>query len=372
MAGHKERGNKMKKRMTLGLLVMLMILTVALVGCTKKAEPKEAVKTAATNASKMTSYALATKLKVNELSFTSADGKALNDAQSAQVASLLKNAELNVTGVYQGDPMQTELTLELKLSGDMAMTFTVPMVMTQDVLYVKIPQIPMLGLPDTLVGKFLKLDLKELAEKEGQEYKPLSPATTQQLTQDLSTAVLDKYDQTKYFKDVDTKDAALPEGVDAKQVVQFAVTNDNAKEAVTIFVKQALPAVLDVLSKEEYRTALNLTQADIDDMKKDLQSEDSQNEFTKTVNELDQYLTLNQFHINTAINKDDFPVYQQMVMDAVFSDPETKENVKLSLDGSSQYSKINEKQTFAIGIPADADVVTMDELQQQMGSMYGN
>lgn len=361
----------MKKRMTLGLLVMLMILTVALVGCTKKAEPKEAVKAATTNAAKMTSYAIATKLKVNELSFTTADGKATTDAQSAQIASLLKNAEFNVTGVYQGDPMQTELNMELKLSGDMAMTFTVPMVMTQEVLYVKIPQIPMLALPDTLVGKFLKLDLKELAAQQGQEYKPLSPATTQQLTQDLSNAILDKYDQAKYFKDVDTKDAALPEGVDAKQVVQFAVTNDNAKEAVTIFVKQALPAVLDVLSKEEYRNALNIKQTDIDEMKKELQSEDSQNSFSKSVNELDKYLTLNQFHINTAINKDDFPVYQQMVMDAVFSDPDTKQNVKLSLDGSSQYSKINEKQTFAIGIPADADVVTMDEFQKQVGSMYG-
>lgn len=361
-----ERGNNMNKRLTGSLLAILLVFTLALVGCTKKEEPKTAVKAAVTNAAQMTSYAMTTQFKITNLAFTSADGAASTDPTNAQIANTLKNAQISMTGAYQSNPMQTEMTMNVNLS-DGAINIKVPMVMTQDTLYVKIPQIPMLPLPETIVGKFLKLDMKELAEMEGQEYKPLSVQTSQKLSQELSSAVLDKYDQAKYFKDVDKKDAALPEGVDAKQVVQFAVTNENAKEAVTIFVKQALPAVLDVLSKEEYRSALNITQSDIDEVKKSLQSEDSQNEFTKSVNELDKYMTLNQFHVNTAINDDNFPVYQQMVMDAVFANPDTKENVKVALEGSSQYSKINEKQAFTLGIPTGADVVTMDQLQKEMG-----
>lgn len=361
-----ERGNNMNKRLTGSLLAILLVFTLALVGCTKKEEPKAAVKAAATNAAQMTSYAMTSQFKITNLAFTTADGKASTDPTTAQIANTLKNAQVSVTGMYQSNPMQTEMTMNLNLS-DGAINIKLPMIMTQETMYVKIPQIPMLPLPETVVGKFLKLDLKELAEMEGQEYKPLSVETSQKLSQELSSAVLDKYDQAKYFKDVDKKDAALPEGVDAKQVVQFAVTNENAKEAVTIFVKQALPAVLDVLSKEEYRSALNITQSDLDEVKKSLQSEDSQNEFTKTVNEMDKYMTLNQFHVDTAINDDNFPVYQKMVMDAVFANPDTKENVKVALEGSSQYSKINEKQTFSLGIPTGDDVVTMDQLQQEMG-----
>lgn len=357
----------MNKKMTGSLLALLLVFTLTLVGCTKTAEPKEAVKTATANAAKMTSYTMTSQFKINDLAITSADGAA--SSESAQIANTLKNAELTLNGVYQADPMQTEMTMNLKLAGG-SMNFEVPIVLTQETMYVKIPQIPMLPLSQNVVGKFLKLDLKELAQMQGEEYTPISADTSQKLAQELSGAVLDKYDQAKYFKDIKPADAGLPDGVDAKQVVQFAVTNDNAKEAVTIFVKQALPAVLDVLSKEEYRSALNLTQEDIDQAKKEIQSEDSQSEFSKTVNELDKYLTLNQFNINTAINDKDFPVYQKMVMDAVFSDPETKQNVKLALEGSGQYSKINEKQTFAIGIPADADVITMDQLQQEMGSSY--
>ncbi len=360
------RGIIMNKKMTGSLLALLLVFTIALVGCTKKEEPKEAVKAATTAAAQMTSYTMSTQFKITDLAISSADGAAATDSTNAQIINALKNAEITANGVYQADPMQTEMTINLKLGGG-TMNFEVPIVMTQDTMYVKIPQIPMLPLPQTTVGKFLKLDLKELAQQQGQDYKPLSPATSQKLAQELSSAILDKYDQATYFKDIKPADASLPEGVDAKQVVQFAVTNDNAKQAVEIFVKQALPAVLDVISKEEYRSALNVSQQEIDDMKKDLNSQDSQSEFSKAVADLDKYLTLNQFHINTAINDKNFPVYQQMVMDAVFSDPDTKENVKLALDGNAQYSKINEKQTFAIGIPADGDVITMQELQKELG-----
>ncbi|WP_322925194.1 hypothetical protein [Paenibacillus campi] len=356
----------MNKKMTGSLLALLLVFTIALVGCTKKEEPKEAVKAATTAAAQMTSYTMSSQFKVTDLAVTSADGTPSTDSTNAQIVNALKNAEITVKGMYQSDPMQTEMTMNLKLGGG-TMNFEVPIVLTQDTMYVKIPQIPMLPLPQTTVGKFLKLDLKQLAQTQGQQYKPLSPATSQKLAQELSSAVLDKYDQATYFKDIKPSDAALPEGVDAKQVVQFAVTNENAKQAVEIFVKQALPAVLDVLSKEEYRSALNLTQQEIDDMKKDIQSQDSQNEFSKAVNDLDKYLTLNQFHINTAINDKNFPVYQQMVMDAVFSDPDTKQNVKVAVEGSGQYSNINEKQTFAIGIPAGDNVITMEQFQKEMG-----
>ncbi|PQP87245.1 DUF6612 family protein, partial [Paenibacillus sp. AR247] len=91
-------------------------------------------------------------------------------------------------------------------------------------------------------------------------------------------------------------------------------------------------------------------------------------EISKGLNDLKNYLKVNQFEVNTAINKDNFPAYQGAVMNVEMNDPETKDNMKLSLEATSQYSKINEKQTFSVGIPKEADVITMEQLQEKMGA----
>ena len=44
-------------------------------------------------------------------------------------------------------------------------------------------------------------------------------------------------------------------------------------------------------------------------------------------------------------------MYQDVVLNVDFNDPETNENVKLAVKGSTQYNNINAKQEFKIGIP---------------------
>ncbi|MDO7908693.1 hypothetical protein Q5741_20100 [Paenibacillus sp. JX-17] len=358
----------MSKKYTAAMLALLLTVMVALAGCgAKQQEPKEAVKSAAANATKMTSYAMKSKFTLDNLSIVMK-----NESENAAIGnamSYLKNAELTVDGVYQADPMQTEMTMNLALKGDMAMTFTVPMVMTKEKLFVKIPNIPMLPMPEKIVGKFLEMDLKELAEESGTEFSPdsLDQAKMQQLSTDVINAILAEYDQTKYFKNIKPSDAGLPEGVDAKQVVQFSVDNSNVKEAVTIFVNKSMPKVLDVLSKPEYRDMLQIKQEDLDEAKKELQSTD-QSELNKTLNEMKDHLKVNKFNINMAMNKDNYPVYQNIKTDVEVQDEEM--NVKVAFTGSSQYSKINEKQDFKIGIPTGDQVITMEQLQQETGSTY--
>ncbi|MDP4099246.1 hypothetical protein OIN60_21240 [Paenibacillus sp. P96] len=353
----------MSKRIAALMLTMILVLTVALVGCSKKMEPKEAATTAATQATTMKSYAMSSKFTINELSFTSPEAQ--SDPSMDMALNMLKNAEMTVDGVYQLDPMQTEMTVGIHLKGDMAMDFTIPMVLTQDKMYVKIPSIPFFPMPEGIVGKFLELDPKELAEQTGEEFNPaaMDQAKAQQLSNEVINAIMAEYDAS-YFTDIDPKDAALPEGIDAKQVVQFKVTNDNFQAAATTFVNKALPKVLDIMSKDEYAGLMQIEKSEIEDLKSELASNSS--EVTTGIEEAKKYLKVNQFDLNTAINKDNFPVYQSLNAKLDFNDPETKQNVKLSVTGSGQYTKINEKQTFAIGIPSGDQVVTMDQLQEQM------
>lgn len=357
----------MNKKFAAIVLTLLLAMTVVLSGCNSKQSPKEAMQSSVGNAMKMTSYEMTSKVVIEELNITAPD--LVDDASMGAVMSMLKNAELTVDGVYQADPMQTELTVGLNLKGDMAMTFTIPMVMTKEKLYIKVPSIPFLPIPENVVNKYVEVDLKELAAEEGTSFNldAINPEKTQKLTNELSNALFAEYDEAKYFKDIKVKDANLPEGVEAKQVAQFAVTNDNVKEAITILVDKVMPNILNIISKDEYRETLGLTTEDIQEAKDQLNST-NKDEFNKSLEELKSHLKINAFNMNTAVDKNDFPTYQDFVMNIEVNDPETKQDVKLAMKGSSQYSNINEKQTFKIGIPSGDDVLTMEQFQQEMGN----
>ena len=271
----------MFKKWGISAAALLLTAAVVLPACSSKQEPKEALKAAATKATTMTSYEMKSKFVINNLTID--EGANESEAMTTQILSMLKNAEISVDGVYQADPMQTEATLVLNLKGDMAMSFTIPMVITPEKMFIKIPSIPFVPLPETLVGKFVEIDPKALAEQEGAEFNPTTLDT--QKAQKLSNEVLDtlmaEYDETKYFKNIDPKDAKLPEGVDAKQVVQFQVTNDNIKEAITIFVNDALPKIIDIVGKEEYKDMLQIDADELAKAKKEIQSGDARAEVDK-------------------------------------------------------------------------------------------
>ncbi|MHA6534520.1 hypothetical protein [Paenibacillus sp. BAC0078] len=361
----------MKKRWGLSAAALLLTAAVILPGCANKQEaPKEALKSAAIKATTLKSYEMKSKVVINNLTIDAPTGGE-TDATTAQVLSMLKNADISVEGVYQAEPLQTELTMVLNLKGDMTMSFNIPMVMAGEKMYIKIPSIPFLPLPESVVGKFIELDPKELAEQGGTDWNPATMDTQkmQKLSNEVLNTLMGEYDEAKYFSDIKLKDAGLPEGVQAEQVVQFKVTNDNVKEALTVLVNNALPKIIDILGKEEYKDMLKIDAADLSKAKEELKSSESRKEFDKDLADLGKYLTINQFHLNTAINKDNYPVYQDLLMDFKVNDPDKGENVSLSVSASNQYNKINEKQTFKIGIPKGKDVITLEELQQQFGSL---
>ncbi|GAA0138158.1 hypothetical protein YSY43_49990 [Paenibacillus sp. YSY-4.3] len=353
----------MSRKFFMSALILLMSVTLVLTGCGAKKEPKEALKSAAVTALNMDSYVSESQIKITDLKL---DGS--SSPEMGVVYSMLKDAELKLTQVYQKEPMQSEASLEVKLNGDFSTTITLQFVMTKDKVYVKIPSIPFLPLPEKAVGKFLEVDLKELAENSGEEFNPdlLDTDKMQKFVAEIANVVLSEYDSEKFIKDVDPKDIELPEGYKAKQVVQFYVTNDTAKEAISILLQEALPKALDIVAKDEYRAMLQLTPEDIEEAKKDL-AEMDHNEFQKDLDDMQRYLTINQFNMNTAIDKDNYPSYQEMNMDVEFSDPDTKEKIKLALQMKSTVKSINEKPKFSIGIPKET--MTMDEFMQEMNSL---
>lgn len=360
----------MNKKLFGSFGALVMAGTLVLSGCGNNAAspaakveetPKALLKASVASAMTATSYQMDSNFTLNELTVAVPPSSA-DTASVDQVVSMLKGAEFNVKTVYQGEPMQAEMNLEVKLKGDMEMTIKLPIVMTKEKMYVKVPNIALLPLPENLVGKFIEIDMKELAAEQGTEFNEamLDPKNSQKLSADVSAAVLDSFDEAKYFKKVAVGEAGLPEGVTAEDVIRFEVTNDNVKDAITTLVNVALPKVIDTINTPEYREMTGVTEQELNDAKKELSTKDNA-EMSKNLDELKNYLTVNTFQLDTALNADKFPVHQKMTMDINFQDTESSTSGKVSMTGSSTYSKVNEKQTFEVGIPTDT--VTLDELE---------
>lgn len=355
----------MNKKLVAMMLTLLLSVTVVLAGCAQKDNPKAAMTNAMKSAAEMTSYEMSSKFLIEDLEMNIAEFA--NDPDVALGASILKNAEITLDGVYQADPMQAEFKMGINLKGDMAMSFNLDMVMNQEKIYVKVPNIPMIPFPEEVVGKYLVLDLKELAEESGETFNPasLDAKKSQAFSNEVFEALMSEFDESKYFKEINASDISLPEGFDAKQVVQFSVNNDNVNEAVEIIVNKVAPKLLDIIAKEEYRELVGLTQAEIDEAKEAINSVD-QEQLKSALEEMKKVLVINSFKVTTAIDKKDFPAYQDVTADLSFNDPDSNDNMKVALKGSSHYTKINEKPEFKVGIPQDADVMTMDEFEEAM------
>lgn len=355
-----------KKYITLPL-VMLLAVALVVTGCNTKKEPKEALASTAVEVMKLNSYMVTNKLKITDFKVNVPEA---DQAQLGQTISMLKNAEITIKQVVQKEPMQTEAVIEFKAkSDDVEMSYKMPLIFTKDVFYVKVPEIPFLPLPETVVGKFIKLDLKELAEQSGEDvnFDILNSDKFQKLTAEISNEILNQYDQAKYFKNVDNSEISLPEGFKAKQVVQFNITNDNLNEAIEILITKAFPKVLDILNKEEYRTMLNVSEADIAKAKSDL-SEMSEAELKDALKEAKEAVKINKLSINTAIDNKNYPSYQETNFDIEIGDFKNNETVQINAKATSEMTKINEKVEFEYGIPTD--VVTLQELEEMFGNNY--
>lgn len=352
----------MRKKWLTGSLAVLLAFVLVLTGCGAKETPKNALEGAFIKSTEMKSYAFKSSITVNDLQM---DGADLGDPSVAMVINMLKNAELTIDGVAQLDPMQVEATLNVALKGDMAFSFSLPMVITPDKMYYKIPNIPMLGIPADIVDKYLVLDMKELAEQAGEPIPTVDVVKTQKFSNEFLKEVLGKFDEKTYFSEIAVKDANLPEGVEAKQVVKVAITKDNFDQAVTTIVKDALPALIDLMSKDEYKELFQIDQADLDQLKSEMTATDS--ELKEGLEEIKKSLTVNELSMTTAINKDGFPVYQTIIGNVDFKD-ET-DQMKLVVHVNTTTSNINEKAEFKIGIPTDT--ITMEQLQESyFGAMY--
>lgn len=341
----------MKKAKKITVLLLAVILIV-IAGCSSGKPPKEALTAAMAKNAEANSYKLKMSLGLDELVIPQNAEVQAEAAAAAAMVGMLKGAAINIDAVYKKDPMRMDMNVEIVIPGDMEMKLTVPMIMTQDLLYVKIPQTPMLPLPETVTGKYIKIDLKELAAQQGGA--EIDMAEQQKLGKELGEALLKHFDERTYFSEPKAEDAGLPAKLKADQIVAVEVNESNYAQTVDTVVEKVLPEIIDLLlNNEAYLKSLQLQKADIEKFKSELEANKAE-----MLNVLKNDVKVNQLKLTGAI-KDGYLVYQAGQVNIEAKDKATGQQVSLGLHFDANITDIDKEVTFE-ELPADA--LSLDEL----------
>lgn len=337
----------------LGLIAVLFIIA----GCSSgDAPPKQALQDAMKNMEKLDSYSAKMSLGIDNLELPASKAQSGMDMTTV-IAGMMKGAKLDIKMVYAKEPKRTDMELNLQLSGT---TITIPMIMTDEKLYMKLPALPMLQLPESAAGKFVVLDLKALAEQQGAAATTLDAAAQQQLVQEVGAVVLKHFDEKTYFKSVKAKDAGVPDDVKADQVVQFKMDENNYKQSVETIVNDMVPELLTVIaSNETYLQAIQKSKEDVEKMKTDWEADKA----AKT-DYLNQNVKVNELSVTGAINKDKMLAYQAGKVNVELTNKDNGGITKVNVHYDMTYGDLNGNPKFLYELPTDA--VKFEDLMKQM------
>ncbi|WP_027092841.1 hypothetical protein [Cohnella thermotolerans] len=355
-----------KGKSVVAVLSLFLSLALILAGCSESKSPKDSLQAALEKSADMKSYGLSGSLKIQDLKLPE---EVLQEEGAAGAIGMLQNAELSWTGAYRADPMLIELKLKISVSGDLAMSFQVPMIMNQEKMWIQVPNIPMLGLPEDVTGKFVEFDLKKLAEEQGTEWpSTIDIGSSVKLTNDVYGIAFKHLDEKTYLSEPKAKDAGIPEDKKLKRVVQLHVTRDQVEPFVNTLIKDIAPEVIDLLANnEEYRNLLQVKPEDLDEAKKQLSEtkdqeiKDALAEFNKTVKSMDAV-------VNFGIDDQGYASYSDITLKGEIED--NGQSGSGTIKVVSELTDINGDVKFEFGEPKAEQIIPEDQLNDLLGGMF--
>ncbi|WP_200966915.1 hypothetical protein [Insulibacter thermoxylanivorax] len=345
----------MRKTLTFATAVLL-ILGLFLAGCGNQAANQKTAQEILTEAFKKSAEVTSSKYEGSMKLNLQLPDSALDSPEAAMVLNMLNSAELTFRGTSQIDPMMAELFLTARITGDTEIAINMSMLITEEKMWIKIPNTPFLPLPDELVDKYVELDFAELGAMAGEEFTfdPEQQARYQQLGSEIAEIFFGAFEDDQFFTAVSKEDAGLPSDVDADQVVKFELTNENLRPFFEAVI-EVLPGMLDKLAEID---EFDLAQAEIDDLKAQLEAD--KDEIFADWDQVEETLNINDLTVITAVNKEGFVTYTDV-----------KANIDITADGETgtfgfdikmKQSEINKNPSFEISEPSADDVIPLEDL----------
>lgn len=316
------------------------------------AELKALLKTAYQNEANINSYQLDSSMNM-ELRLPES---VTSDPDLGAITQLLGDIQVDISGSYQKDPMMMDMTVDVTLQGGMG-TISMPLIMTEEKMWFKLPEALVGTLPEELDGKFIEFDLDELTELNGDLESGVQMDLDLQtkLAVALNELVVEHF-ADDFYEFVEADAIAVPNGIDTKQVVKFELTNESIDEFVVTLLEDFLPEFFQLLDDPEYAAAIGITQEEVKEVMAQMDLLVASKDLI--VAEIKNTLDINTFEEYSVINTDDIIGYSLMNLDLDVT--VEKETVGFGLAFDQTRSNINEKIT--ITLPSSDEVITYDEL----------
>ena len=323
----------MKK--TLIIIFILLLISTMTIGCGKD-EPKDIMLQSIEKGKEINS---STFNGTMDISFD------LSGVKSQDFGPLFMLSELHfvMDGKTTNDPMQLEANIKLQgLNMDLSVQ------MKDNKMYIKLPKMLTIYFNDPS-KEYIYIDLADSISN-------IDLQSNQEESVRITKSIIESLDNNAFISE-NTEEYTLKEG-NVSDVVSIIITQENLKPFLQLLVANTVPLLLEQM--DQY-SVTEEQKAQFEQMKNDLAM--NKEEIVKTINELDKYLTLNDFKMTSVIDKDGFERVSLLNLDAVIR-TEQQDELGLKMNMVQNINNINEEITFEMPFPTDEQMMDIEELEQ--------
>jgi len=275
------------------------------------------------------------------------------------ISEALKNIEVTMSGAYVKDPMQIEMTIDLALDKELGLSFSMPIIMNAEKMWLKFPDSDLLPLPEEAQGKFIEMDLEELSSMSPEDAAALDMELQLELSKVLNDLVADSL--SGFYKEIDPKSVDFTTNPAAQKAIKFEINKGSIKPLIEIMFEELLPGMLEMMNNPEYAKALGITVEDLELLlSEDLEID--KEDLREAVRELNKVLKIRDISSYVFINDKNQATDNYANIDVELN--MDGEKLGLTLNSAFSKSKLNEKVTFKLGIPGANEIISLEELEE--------
>ncbi|QDX95202.1 hypothetical protein EEL30_24645 [Brevibacillus laterosporus] len=352
-------------------LAIFAMFALILAGCGAKQSGKDVAQEAFKKQISMNAYSFSGSLKFK---VDATNEQLENDPQAKMVLDVLKNSELTYRGNQSLEPFQTELILDAKVNMQgVNTTFSVPMIMNQDKMWIKVPALGFLPGMEQLEGKYIELDYKEMkkmADAQGQpaavpDFSPEAMKKQKEATVKLADTLFKHYGP-EYFVEAKKEDIPnLPAEIKADRVINMKLTNENLVPFLKTTVDNVIPEVVKAMSETPaYKDILAQDSTQLEDMKKGLK--DLSADIDKNKDLIKSNFNIQKGNSFVVVDKDNYIPYQLVDWDVKVSDKEDPDmgSIGISFILELKYSNFNVAPKWELALPKADEIIPLSQLMQ--------
>ena len=284
-------------------------------------------------------------------------------SQELMYLQMISGIEFSYTGKQSIETKQMEIAVQARANfQEFDFTFDIPIILKDDILYVKIPALlktlfPDSPLTDDISKEFIAINLAEMAGEQ-----KISQEQDQELAIQLVKDLINSLDDSIFVKE-DKKEFTLTSGT-VDNAVSIVVTQDNLQPLLENFMTNGLPIITGYLEQ----LAIDSAQKEQLQQFKDHLNNSSQ-ELEQAIQEIPNLVTINTLRGTVVFDKKGFLRKGTFNAD-VIAHTETEGDIGITVSVEENIDNINSEVEFTMPTPTEEQIIDLTQLFNAQSPTY--